>query len=219
MHSLSCIQWRAQKCYQHGLGTWSALLAMIRCIWAMNGFALSILPNVWHKHSFTPRPIRTQNSKPKSGQNVICKICFCFSHWVFNVYCILKRFFVIAYCSLTLLLSRTQTFTCKLTFENKRLWWWWLQWDWRHLATREYVCACRCDFNLVQQSVAVAATSYSQFKFVAHICQFIFILCWSDFLLTTVPMLGLNEFAFYIEQFLPPFICTNRFSLLVKWLK
>lgn len=199
------------------LSTWSWILVRSTC---NDSLHLSCEWICFINSTECSRPIRTQNSKPKSGQNVICKICFCFSHWVFNVYCILKRFFVIAYCSLTLLLSRTQTFTCKLTFENKRLWWWWwLQWDWRHLATREYVCACRCDFNLVQQSVAVAATSYSQFKFVAHICRFISILCWSDFLLTTVPMLGLNEFAFYIEQFLPPFNCINRFSLLVKWLK
>lgn len=85
---------------------------MNRCIWTISTdlfhqFHQMLLYDMFawlcvREHSFISRSNNTVEHKiilnPNQAKMWYAKFCFCFSHWVFNVYCILKCFFVIAYC-------------------------------------------------------------------------------------------------------------------------
>lgn len=99
-----------QKRYQYGLGSRAALLAMIRCIWTVLRFVyqlscVHLLMYVWHmcpcecftrvylyKSEITVKRRKKNNSKPNRDTKCDMQIWFCFSHWVFNVYCISNAF-------------------------------------------------------------------------------------------------------------------------------
>lgn len=142
------------------------------------------------------------NSKPNRDKMWYAKCCFCFSHWVFNVYCILKCFLLllIVKCylfSCSLVLSLSCSCFCSPAHKHKQTMLMMMitvRLVTPRVRARVCVCAvCSSDFNLVRQSVAVAVASYSQIKSVTHICQFICILCWSDSVFTTVPNAGFKR--------------------------
>lgn len=106
------------------------------------------------------------------------QICFCFSHWVFNVYYNFKCFLLLLivkcylFCSLLLLLlllSRVHNFRSKQTFENKQT-----MMITTRLTPRVYVVLA--SYTQLQLQLC------SLIEFVTHICQFIFVHCWSYYI-------------------------------------
>lgn len=208
-----------QKCYQFGFGFSFALLATCNDSLQLNCARICFISSTecWCMCACIPPPlVRSQNSKTESSQNVICKICFCFSHWVFNVYCILNCFLLLLFILFSHSFAHPHT-NIHMHFISRKQTVMVMMITLRFGDTSHVCVAVTSTLFASQLQLQLRATP--DFWFVIHICQFIFILCWRVFSYTTVPMLGSSKFASNIVQFLTPFNCANISALFLKWRK